>query len=376
MQVMDYLGLSFFHEDTGRLMVCKTWFALVPAAVFDALRLSPKTLRYLLSLCDAESNLLVLKNRVETLEFEMREFDDDWSSLYNLQVRSRQSNTSGPAGSFRISERSPPVTWRIKLNEDLVRLADLAKECRKLHSVRIKAAIIIGDPSSGYLSMSTVRSFLSVDSLMALDLDLRGTSLSKPPGCHSSDDFHICNSIGVLLTTLTRLRLRMRDICTEVLKPKDHHGSKLRLSEVIINLSLSYVSRMATTKTHSASCNFAPHDKLQGRYSGGLKTAMETEAKALVPMMASPKVFRILSHELSACLSPLSFDVLTGKRMRLTEQMAWHEDGEEIAENSPDRVDPTSISFPPLPLMVPNSRIERYLKELKESMDNDHRVSG
>lgn len=373
MQIMDYLDLSYFHEDTRRLMVSKGWFALVPAAAFDPLRLSPKTLRYLLSFRDAESNLLVLKDRVETLEFEMREFDDDWSSLYNLQVRSRHNNTSGLAGSSGISERSPPVTWRTKLNEDLVRLADLAKECRKLHSVRIKAAIIIGDPSCGYLSASAIRSFLSVDGLMALDLDLRGTSLSKPPGCGSSDDFHICKSIGVLLTTLTSLRLRMRDICTEVLKPKPHHGSKLRLSEVIINLSLSYVSRMATTKIRSAFCNLAHHDVLPGRQTNGLKRAMETQAEALVPMMASPKVFRILSHELSARLSPLSFDVLTGRRMRLTEQMAWEEDG-EIVRNCPRRIDPVSFNFPSFPPL--RRRVYNLEVSTGSLKDNDHRVTG
>ena len=333
-QVMEYVGSPYFHEDIGRAMICKRWLKFARIVVSDHfVRLSPTTLRQLLSSPDAESTLLMIQKKLEILEFEMTE-PDDWSSFRDLRVHSRYDSASYPATSCGTLEKSLPVSWKIKLNDDLLQLANLAKKSRKLHSVRIKAAIIVCDPSCGYLSASTIRSFLPVDNLMALDLDFRGTSLSNRPGYENSDDIHICKSIGVLLTTLTRLRLRMRDICTDALKPKNHPGSKLRLKEVIINLSLSYVSRMATTKVHSTPCSFTSLDYPE-RKVNGLQAEIKNQARALVSRMESPKLFRILTHGVTR-LEPLSFDILTGKLMKLTEQMAWEADG-EIQEILPSR---------------------------------------
>lgn len=172
---------------------------------------------------------------------------------------------------------------------------------------------------------------------MALDLDLSGTALLKPLQ-EDRNSFHFCESIGALLTTLTRLRLRMRSLCAHVLKPKHHHNARVRLKEVIINLSLSFESQMATTKVHSGHC------RSPGKGFYKLNTEMENQAKALVPQMASPKVFRILTHSVLH-LEPVSFDVLTGKHMQLTEEMAWEEDGEVIEDVS----DQESSDIPSLP---------------------------
>lgn len=332
-QVMDYVGSAYFRKDLGRLSICKKWFAFAHAVFFKQLRLSPKILRRLLSSRDAEKSLQLVKENLTVLQLELKGFED-WSSIPDLQLH--PTDICGVLGNTMLT------TWTAELNDDLTKLTNVAKGCRKLRTVRVEATrehvpLFPLLPCRDYLSQSTIRSMLSVENLMALDVDLCGTALLKPLQ-EDRDNFHICESISALLTTLTRLRLRMRRLCAHVLKPKHHHNARLRLKEVIINLSLSFESQMATTKVHSRHC----HSPGEGFYK--LRTEMENQAKALVPQMASPKVFRILTHVILH-LEPVSFDVLTGKYMQLTEEMAWEEDGEVIEDVS----DQESSDIPSLP---------------------------
>ena len=342
MQVMDYVGSPYFHKDVGRLVVCKRWFVIVRTVIFKHLRLSPKTLRRLLSSRHAVRRLLLVKENLRFFDLEMKGFDY-WGSIPDVEKQSRSGNAPPhPEDINAAFGNLLCITGAKYLNEDLAKLAKITKESRKLHSIRIEATTIEQDsfPSAlYYLSSSAIHSLLSVDNLMALDLDLRTICLTiSAKGENNPSNFHLCKTIGTLLSTLTRLRLRMRSICADALKPKHHHYSNLRLSEVIVNLSLSYVARSTTIKAHSSNC-----DSTAWRIKD-LETEVETQAKALVPKMTSPKVFRILTHSFLH-LEPLSYDVLTGKRMKLTEEMAWEDDG-EIVEDGSDGEESSDISSP------------------------------
>jgi hypothetical protein len=138
----------------------------------------------------------------------------------------------------------------------------------------------------------------------------------------------MCSSIAALLLMLQRLRLRMRNICTNVLKTREH-SNNLCLDAVLINLSLSNESLLTTSVVHATCCGF---------YLGGflsLKANMDKQAQSLVTRMANPKVVRILTHALP-CIEMRAIDVMTGRNVRLREGAEWDDDGEIINDEVSD----------------------------------------
>ena len=103
------------------------------------------------------------------------------------------------------------------------------------------------------------------------------------------------------------VRLRMRIICPDVLTSLDVE-TRLRLSEVLINLSLSHESPTMTSTAHTLPCT---------RYEKPtLRTDMEKQSEALLVQMTGPKNMRVLTHTLRET-SMQSLDVLTGRCMEL-----------------------------------------------------------
>ena len=327
-QVMDHVGSSYFREDLGRLTVCKRWFGFARTACFKDLQLSQKTLRRLLSSRDVGRSLLLIKDSLEILDLKLKGFED-WSSIPEPQSYPQNGNALDASSWDGDPVRALLAAWTTVLDNGLAQLAIIAKESRKLRIIRIQASsenhpLLPHLPRRDYLSLSTIRALLSVKNLMVLELDLCGTLLI--PRQEHRGGFHVCTSIGALLTTLRRLRLRMRSICADVLRLQ-HHDTSLRLSEVLINLSLSNESPMTTSAAHSTRC---------GSTGGGflkLKADIEDQAEALAAHMASPKIIRILTHSLPQ-LKMRSLDVLTGKCMILADDMAWEDDGKTVEDDS------------------------------------------
>ncbi|KAI9688229.1 MAG: hypothetical protein M1822_001735 [Bathelium mastoideum] len=90
-QVMNHVGSSYFHEDVGRLMVCKRWFEYARIACFKDLQLAPKTLRRLLTSWNIERKLLLVKDNTEYLDLELEGFDD-WSSVLKPKIDAQRGN--------------------------------------------------------------------------------------------------------------------------------------------------------------------------------------------------------------------------------------------------------------------------------------------
>ncbi|KAF2234929.1 hypothetical protein EV356DRAFT_428114, partial [Viridothelium virens] len=322
LQILDCAGSSFFCEKIARLTICKQWFQFARLVCFKDLNLSQGTLQRMMRSWDAV-DIRLIKDTMESLTLRLMGYEDS-SAIPDQRWNLFRGGDDG---------RHTLTDWTATFEIDLKKLASLAQDCPKLRTVRIHASsevypIIAQLPRHDYLTIPGIKPFLPVKNLTVLDLDLCGSSLLSHPGGHVP--FHICPDIGALLTVLRRLRLRMRRICADVLRPLDHESS-LRLSEVIINLDLSEGPEIATAPPHSLSCNALDLNFLE------MKTGLETQAKILAANMESPKIFRILSHSIPK-FELLSVDVLTGKHMLLTEDIyehkPWDADGATITDNS------------------------------------------
>ncbi|KAM0545645.1 hypothetical protein ACHAPJ_011261 [Fusarium lateritium] len=324
-QIFDQLDSSFFHEDLGRLTICKQWFDFALPACLKYITLSQEALRNLI-ISTATNKPSPLEGSLETLDLYLRGYQHGSPAPYPLDCA--LESTLQPTAPSK-SHGDNAVKTRIEaLNDDLAQLAIIVQRSHTLRTLRIRAwSSHSPDPLSrakDYLSIPTMRALLSVENLSILVLDLSGSSLISPG--QQEDERHICSSIGALLRTLRTLHLRMRSICPDVLQTQDL-DSTLQLSTVVVNLSLLTDQPSTTSAAHSKPC---------GSQDGGLiqlKADIQEQAEALVTRMASPKTMRILTHSLPQ-FDIQSLDVLTGKMMVLDDDAPWDGDGKVIQEDS------------------------------------------
>ncbi|RBA17461.1 hypothetical protein FPRO05_02185 [Fusarium proliferatum] len=321
-QIFDQLDSSFFQEDLGRLTIWKKWFDFALPACLKCITLSHGALRNL-AISAATKKPSSLENSLETLSLDLKGYQQGIST--NSSEQFAQGSTPQPPRN-KDGWETPAKAWEKGLNDDLAQLAIIVQQSPRLRTLRVRAwssPSAYRFPLEGYLSLPTMRALLSVENLSVLVLDLSGTSLD-PTG--QQVDEHNCPFIGDLLRTLQTLHLRMRSICPDVLKTQGF-DKKLRLSTVVINLSLDTHQSDITSAAHSVPC---------GSLFGGLiqlRDDIQKQAEVLVTRMESPKTMRILTHTLPQ-FDTLSLDVLTGKIMKLEDDAAWDEDGKTVREDS------------------------------------------
>lgn len=331
-QIFDYVGSSYFRSDLSRLTVCKQWSKFAHNACFRHFYVTQKTLRRLLSSPYVELGLSLVKDSVETLDLDLKG-SKDWDSIPLSQHDSRALNVLNVSTWNAAYGRTVRAAWTTELNKDLLYLATIIKQSPKLRILRIQATSELHPllrllERRDYLFLSTIRAFLSASNLTSLELDLCGTRLVSHQSQEHGEGFHVCTGIAALLTTLRRLRLRMRSICADVLKPQQH-STNLRLNEMLINLSLFNESPLTTSAAHATCCGSSTWGFLQ------LKADMEKQAQVLAAHMAAPKIVRILTHALPS-IEMRAFDVLTGRNVRLSEGAEWDDDGEAIEDQVSD----------------------------------------
>lgn len=314
-QIFNHIGSSFFRSDLSRLTVCKQWTEFARTACFRDFHVTQKTLGRLLSSPHVETSLRLVKDSTETLDLNLKGFED-WDSI-NV---SSWNDSHG---------RAVRAAWTTELDRDLVSLATIVKNSRKLRILRIQATSELHPllrflERRDYLFLSTTRAFLSPSNLTSLELDLCGTRLVSHQSKEQDEGIHVCTSIAALLNTLQRLRLRMRSICADVLKPPTalHRSAFERGAHQPQSIQRAPVT---TSAAHATCCGSSAGGFLQ------LKADMEKQAQVLVAQMAAPKIVRILTHELPS-FETRAFDVLTDRTMSLGEGAEWDDDGEAIEE--------------------------------------------
>jgi hypothetical protein len=220
------------------------------------------------------------------------------------------------------------ATWVKAQKDDLRKLAIIVQQSNRLHTLRIRAQespSLLGSLSEqDYLPPPTIQAFLSAENLHVLSLDLSRSFQDRPR--QQGSGTHICPAIGAALRTLQSIQIRLPSICSDIIKPPDPNES-LRLSVVVINLSLSSNLPGITSAAHSKRCGSVAGGLLQ------LQAEIQNQAQALIAQMTSPQTMRILTHSLPQ-FEKRSFDVLTGKTMILDDDMAWNEDGRIVVEDS------------------------------------------
>jgi hypothetical protein len=161
--------------------------------------------------------------------------------------------------------------------------------------------------------------------LAVLNIDLCSISLVPP----SEGGEHICHYIGSILATLIHLRLHMRIICVDALTPPKH-AMNMRLTEVIVNLSLYDESLVPSPATHATPCTGGGKLKL--------RNDMKERAKDFLHRMSSPMTVRVLTYT-SPKLNMRSLDVLSSRYMELEEESAWDDDGRTIVDDVDSKSD-------------------------------------
>ncbi|KAF2823619.1 hypothetical protein CC86DRAFT_447362 [Ophiobolus disseminans] len=278
-QIFAYVGSSYFRSNLALLTVCKQWSKFAHSACFQDFHVTQKTLRRFLSTPDVKSSLSLVKDSAETLDLDLEGFEN-WETISAV-----------------------PARFAGFLNKDLLRLATIIKESRKLRTLRIQATLELHPQISlldrrDYLFPFTLHAMLSAGNLTSLELDLCGTRIGPYQSQDPDEGFHVCTSIASFLTTLRRLRLRMCHVCAECYKASEKYLNNTSP----LNLSVAHAERCIPE-------------------SGGflqLKADIEEQAQALATQMAAPKMVRVLTHKyphltLRAC------DVLTGKEISLSE---------------------------------------------------------
>ncbi|CAI6311245.1 unnamed protein product [Periconia digitata] len=314
LQIFVYVGSSYILSDLSRLTVCRQWYEVARIACFQEVTITQETVHRLMSSPYAESNLALVKDCTKTLNLDIFGHGD-WSSmfLYSQTNAELQQTRTGRPPSWNPELGEACITG---LNNHLLHLANVMKQSRKLRILSIETLFHLHGLSpirfTPYLRFSTIHAFLSTTNLTSLNLDLCAAELLPQP----SSDHHICTTIAALLGTLRYLRLRMRSICPEVLKPQ-HHITKLHLNEVIINLNLFCKLPLIGVPYNSDCCASFSGDYL-ARNAG-----LEKQAQLLAAQTANPRIIRILA--LSSLRTPplielQVFDALTGRYISSREE--------------------------------------------------------
>lgn len=322
LQVMEHLGSSFFHSDLRRLTICKYWYYLACKVFWGDIKFSAQKLdRFILS-PNVTTQLERFGYNLKSLTLELfgiEEWDEALEPYEGLD--------SDPRGSIRLdlaSYRKLLFKWTNIVNTNICQLVGFMQNCNSLRELRFTAfseeyPLIPMLPRRDYLFANTLSRVLSLKNLTVLEIDSCGS------GFLSGDNSHICASIRSVLPQLHRLRLRLCEICPVALRCLNESTS-LRLKDVVVNLSLQHEPSVKTSGTHAKRCNSTIGEFME------LKSDMEGQLHVLLGQMSCPRKVRLL-YQFLPDLDLRSLDVITGKVMTLTDDMAWEDDGQTKCED-------------------------------------------
>lgn len=162
-------------------------------------------------------------------------------------------------------------------------------------------------------------------SVLVIDTHAKFTRPNSGPDGGVDDHIHICPLIAAHLTSLTKLHIRMRTLCPDILKvPGDKRD--LRLKNLVINF---YQPRTGEF-THSMRCTTG-QEPPAGVGVMRLMDDIRRHALILKTKMKSPEILRLLTFQLPS-FNVHSYDLLKGRTMVLGSRRAWDEDGGVVDE--------------------------------------------
>lgn len=335
------LDAQFFRQDVSRLHVAKWWYRLAQPVLHQDLDLSPDSLSRFVAACSHQTGLIdSIQKHARSVRLVVRGFD-----YRNDSTESAIDNPDSPA-----VDMGSVDAWTFELNENMETLAGIVQACKALQSLKLDARPEFHAPElelelerRHYLLRRPVASLLSVGHLTSLEVDTAGTDLLRE---RDGSDFHVCEYISNLLPRLRKLRCRLTRICSLVLGRAhcidDENGSYIIslevaptsplecLEDVVINMSISDPTGADTSYRYPSRCQDTIYDSFSD-----LERHMEKTAQDLVLRMSNPRVVRLITHTFPG-LELLSFDAMTGRRMKLAPDAPWDADGEEIEEAAED----------------------------------------
>jgi hypothetical protein len=333
--IFDFIGSAYFCADLSRVTVSQQWSKYAVPACYREFDVTQKSLKRLMRSCHMETSVELIKKNMQVFNLKLMGFQD-WADY-----RQEQDDIDWH---FWETDSSRQVyrAWEAELRNDLVQLAATIRQSPRLRVFRLRATTQMHPrfPILNYSNYMDRDTLLSVSNLTVLDLDLGGGPNIVRRAQEHGEEFHLCAIVAKLLTTLQYLRLRMRSICADALKPHEHSTS-LRLKEVLVNLSLDGELPGIGSDQYAQHC-------IPVR---SLASAMEKQAKILVAQMADPKMVRILTHT-RPWMQFRAFDVLTGRVLMLDRRVEWHDEGRVSEEEV------WSDQGPVYPLHIPSSDMQ------------------
>ena len=317
-QIFCFCGSLYFQQDSRRLTISKRWFEFAFPVAWRDLTLSPKGLASL-----HDSKILMkrtsFRHYIQTLYLKLggdREIP--------LVTEPIDEDDRIDFHGTRIPPMDPAWAWIPRMNSNIHALIFITGFGYRLHTLRLQSLPLPPPEELAYpelyLMPDTVRASITAYTLRHLVLDITQPFL---PNRHDPEDKrHLCKFVARVLRNLQTVHLRLPHICPVALTPPPSHTA-LPLTDLVVNLSLYSDVPGITSAKHSSRC--FPDQ-------GGLAQPIRKQAEILTKRMESPKVVRVLTH-LPVQFELRSFDVLTGKTMKLAMDAEWDDDGEVVEED-------------------------------------------
>lgn len=314
-RIFSYVGPEFFRRNLSQLSISKKWNIFARNKFSRGVVLNDKNLDVLSLYLTSQKIVTGMENRMEMLKLKFRGYYDGRQSEENRPVFCRSA-------------------YVIYLNEQLDILAEISHRCRKLHRLRIETdADGYFGLSEDYLDRTMMCEILAIENLTYLDLNL-GTGVS--PTYVGKNHLHLCASIAARLPTLLELRLRLRRMCPDALKPP----ATMETSEPTLHLHTIIIFVTSNNEQSVRDSNFEQSVRdCRTPATGELLWApMQGGLEKLIPQMAKPKVVRLLSHvstdrhELAGSDRIQGYDLLNEKHFTLDQDAYWSDEGEDIED--------------------------------------------
>ncbi|KAI9676997.1 MAG: hypothetical protein M1817_006836 [Caeruleum heppii] len=327
--ILHLAGTSDCRTSCDRLLVCKRWYLLLRAMLLNHLEITASNIGRF----PPTSKRAYRHHRQHTRHLSVQLVGyEDWECLNR---RARKKNAKGE------TIVRPPVLpgWTADLNLAIISLGELMPSFQRLTHLTFRArneVHIAPAAHRDYLWDVSIASLLArapMYGLTVLDLDTSGSHFESPNGSGEAEGIHVCPLLKRHFSTLRKLRLRMREICPEVVEIcLDAQASPLRLEQLIINLSLQEERDGTVHVTHARRCGGQFHPFLRPAAAGLLEDMVDAvrEARKGMPEL---KMARIVSHR-DSDLETMAVDCLTGQRLLLSDGAEWDDEG--MAYNSDD----------------------------------------